>query len=356
MSEINKGYYAIIPANIRYDNDIPSNAKLLYSEITALCNAKGYCWADNKYFAELYNVSDRTIYRWISQLIKKGYIFAEYKYKSGTKEIEKRYIKLTGNIDAVYEEECELGTDKNVSTYCQNCQGGGDKNVSTFKVDEINENIESGGDKMSVCGDKNVSTLKDDEINESSNIGGIKMPTNGTEEDYIYINNIYNNNLYNNILSCKDNVPVGKSADNSPIKDSKCLVINEIIIYLNAKCSTSYKTSSEKTKKYINARLNEGYSLADFKKVIDNKVIDWLIDDPHMSKYLRPQTLFGSNFESYLNQKNIPAINQNQQKKPANKFHNFIKNDNGEDLEALAEKRREKSLKYMAAQRSEDRE
>ena len=79
MEEIKQGYYAIIPANVRYDKDISPNAKLLYGEITALCNQKGFCWASNQYFSNLYGVSDRTIRTLIKQLQDKKYIKVELK-------------------------------------------------------------------------------------------------------------------------------------------------------------------------------------------------------------------------------------------------------------------------------------
>lgn len=67
-------YYAIIPANVRYDKDLSPNAKLLYGEITALSNASGFCWATNAYFADLYNVTKRSIQLWLSQLEAKSFI------------------------------------------------------------------------------------------------------------------------------------------------------------------------------------------------------------------------------------------------------------------------------------------
>jgi DNA-binding transcriptional ArsR family regulator len=89
-----KSYYAIIPASVRYDKDLPPNAKLLYGEITALCNERGYCWAENRYFAELYDVSKTSISKWIRALSEKGYIKTKLLYKDGGKEIDKRYITI----------------------------------------------------------------------------------------------------------------------------------------------------------------------------------------------------------------------------------------------------------------------
>ena len=68
-------YYSILPARVRYDRDISPNAKLLFSELTVLCDKEGFCWASNGYFAKLYGVDKITVSRWINQLKKKGYIF-----------------------------------------------------------------------------------------------------------------------------------------------------------------------------------------------------------------------------------------------------------------------------------------
>ncbi len=87
-------YYAILTAEIRYDKNIKPNAKLLYAEITALCNMNGECFASNKYFSELYGKSKTSISIWIKELIANGYISARYTYKDGTKEIDKRYLSI----------------------------------------------------------------------------------------------------------------------------------------------------------------------------------------------------------------------------------------------------------------------
>lgn len=92
------------------------------------------------------------------------------------------------------------------------------------------------------------------------------------------------------ILSCKH--------DDSSQSDKA----REIINYLNRKMNTHYKPTTSSTVKKIKARLKEGYSVDDFKTVIDKKYDDWAGDDK-MVAYLRPDTLFGTKFESYLNQR-----------------------------------------------------
>jgi len=70
----NPNYYAIIPANVRYDNKLKDKAKLLYGEISALSNQTGYCWATNSYFAKLYGIAPESVSRLISNLAESGYI------------------------------------------------------------------------------------------------------------------------------------------------------------------------------------------------------------------------------------------------------------------------------------------
>lgn len=97
MNSSKKSYYAIIPANVRYDKNIRPNAKLLYGEITALCNEKGFCWANNQYFAELYEVSKTSISLWIKELVDNDYISTELIYKEGSKEILHRYLRIVND-------------------------------------------------------------------------------------------------------------------------------------------------------------------------------------------------------------------------------------------------------------------
>lgn len=92
-------YYAILTADVRYSKVLKPNEKLLFAEITALTNMNGQCFATNKYFAGLYDVSIETVSRWVSHLEKLGFIKRTIKYKQGSKQIDKRFISIATPID-----------------------------------------------------------------------------------------------------------------------------------------------------------------------------------------------------------------------------------------------------------------
>lgn len=90
----NKNYYAIIPAPVRYCKDLKANEKLMYGELTALSNDKGFCFASNEYFSNLYDVSKTSISKWISNLEKNKFIKIKMIYEPGTKQIKQRRIYI----------------------------------------------------------------------------------------------------------------------------------------------------------------------------------------------------------------------------------------------------------------------
>lgn len=127
IAELKKSYYAIIPAEVRYDEELPPNAKLLYGEITSLCNEKGYCWATNQYFADLYHCSVSAVKKWISALVKKGYISLELIYKEGTKQVLQRKLYINPSVNFyttpyknVYEPSVNFYTTPSVEMYTDN--------------------------------------------------------------------------------------------------------------------------------------------------------------------------------------------------------------------------------------------
>ena len=212
-------YYSILPASVRYNKNLKPNEKLLYSEITALTNKDGVCYATNEYFANLYGVTKVAISQWISNLEKEGLIDREIIYADGSKQILNRHIRIV--------------------------------------IDPIKENFNT--------------------------------PIKQNFKDTIYNNTSNEYYKNNNIVEQVD----------EPISDT----INEIISFLNEKAKSSYRSSTPKTRQLIGARLKEKFVLEDFKKVIEFKCQQWL-NDAKMSAYIRPETLFGTKFESYLNEAN----------------------------------------------------
>ena len=112
----------------------------------------------------------------------------------------------------------------------------------------------------------------------------------------------YSNEKNNDNENENENEVSSPDTGNDSLNDSFKAAVSEIVSYLNEKAGTGYRTTTDKTKKVIHARLEEGFKVDDFKTVIDKKCAEW-IGDPKMEKYLRPETLFGTKFEGYLNAK-----------------------------------------------------
>ena len=87
-------YYGILPANVRYDNRLKPMEKILYSEITALANTQGFCFASNSYFGKLYEVDKKTVGVWVNNLAKFGYLKVELIYKENSKEVLERRLYI----------------------------------------------------------------------------------------------------------------------------------------------------------------------------------------------------------------------------------------------------------------------
>lgn len=117
-----------------------------------------------------------------------------------------------------------------------------------------------------------------------------------------------NNVQFKNEQPIPINYQLTKQLTNKDIKDivehspTEPVPYQEVVEYLNQKTGKNFKHTSKVTQRHIRARLAEGFTVSDFKQVIDKKCSDW-IRDQKMKEYLRPETLFGTKFESYLNSK-----------------------------------------------------
>ena len=160
-------YFAVIPANVRYDKDLKDKAKLLYGEIVALSNQYGYCYASNKYFADLYNVTTTTISLLIKNLVDKGYVESEIVYKEGTKEILNRYLKIfkggylknlkdnntsinnkeNNNINIITKERYKKPTLEEVEEYCKKRNSSVDAKTF-YEYFETGNWVDSKGNKV----------------------------------------------------------------------------------------------------------------------------------------------------------------------------------------------------------------
>ena len=137
MNEKNKpSYWAVIPANIRYDTVLPPNAKLLYAELSALADATGYCFAYNDYFSKNFEWSERSVQRLLKALENRGYIFIDFIRGTQTNAVIERRVYVGINPAG----HIVPPPDKIVTPSRQNCQDPSRQNCRVEQLNNINNN------------------------------------------------------------------------------------------------------------------------------------------------------------------------------------------------------------------------
>ena len=243
MSYVNKNNYILIQGFMIKDLKLKGNELLIYAIIYGFSQLEGQVFSGSlQYLADWTNSTRRGIIKNLKSLLDKGYIQKEIKTINGVKK----------------------------TTY--------------WVVNKVHFNSEqsSQGYATEFTGVVN----KVHRGSEQSSLGGSEQ----SSPNNIILNKLNNNlnNKINNNLEEKEKIKKEKD-------------ISEIIDFLNQTIGTNYKTTTKKTIDLINARFKDGFNLEDFKKVISKKAKDGL--GTEYEKYLRPDTLFGNKFESYLNQK-----------------------------------------------------
>ena len=258
-----------IPKDIWLAKNLSWTEKLVLTELDSLDNDDG-CFATNEYLGTFFGLSKGRISKIISKLAKEKYIKVTLIYKNNRKEIDKRVIEI---LPRVKSESIYISVEEGEQGYSQKQLGGIVENDHRYSQKQLEGIVE---------------------FNHT--------PIVENDQD--------NNTIYNNTINNTININI----------------YSEIIEYLNSKANTKYRVNNKKTRASINARITEGFNVEDFKKVIDIKTAEWL--NTNMQQYLRPETLFGTKFEGYLNQKitkqvgNYTSNNSKRHKENTNSSYN----------------------------------
>lgn len=263
-----------IPASVAHDERIKSDKTiLLYGEVLSMINVTGSFYMSNKALAKRLRCTPQTVIRCVRELEKLNYIKTTIVKDKKTGAVKGRKIELRPvpiNTDARGDGNTDDSTPITsvLKTPYHSCYEGG--NTDDTQIEQYNKTI------------------------------------NRTEEDI-------------DKLSSSENV------DSEPKQKSQKIPYEKIIDYLNRKTNSHYRPTSKATRRLIKARYNEGFTDIDFKSVIDKKCAEWL-QDGNMVQYLRPETLFGTKFEAYLNQPDTGPIPRNNfRNKPVRRATNWDK-------------------------------
>lgn len=247
-----------IPASVAHDERIKSDKSiLLYGEVLSMINVTGSFYMSNKALAKRLRCTPQTVIRCVRELEKLKYIKSTMVKDEKSGAVKGRKIELLPiptNTDVKGEGNTDVNTPitSMLNTPYHSCYEGGNTDVT--QIEQYNKTI------------------------------------NRTEEDI------------DKLSSSEPN------SDPEPEKQkSQKIPYERIVDYLNRKTNSHYRPTSKATRRLIKARCNEGFTDMDFKTVIDKKCAEWL-QDGNMAQYLRPETLFGTKFEAYLNQPDTGPI------------------------------------------------
>lgn len=187
MDNERPGYYAIIPADVRYDDRIPANAKLLYGEISSLIGAAGFCYASNQYFARIYGMSVDSITRLFKKLEDNGYIRREIE-KDQTGQVVRRKIFLSASVPQI--QPPDFFTDTPLQKNREGtCKKDGETNTSNTK-EKKNKRKES-ADKPEPLTDEELRPLVVAEIQKIAEPG---WPASTKNELFRWVMALYDPN------------------------------------------------------------------------------------------------------------------------------------------------------------------
>ena len=174
MEKAHPSYFAVIPSDVRYDESIPANAKLLYGEISALIGAEGYCYASNEYFSNLYGMAHETIARLFTKLEQAGHIRRVVEKDASGQVIERKiYLRVSLPDGWGIDEKNNTPIDEKINTSPQKNQGGIDQKIKDTDI-SITEKEKDKKEKSQRKARKSAEPLTDEEM-RSAVVDGINM-------------------------------------------------------------------------------------------------------------------------------------------------------------------------------------
>lgn len=339
-----------IPKEIWFDEKLRVMEKFFYSEVTGLSGTKG-CFASNAHFIKVLRISSARVSQLVKSLTDKNYITVKLFFKKGTKQVTRREIYPIKSYPVQKRKtEFTLEELEKIDTVKRDFKGvwipkellfepGINKlqmamitEISSLSVDDIGcfASNKHFAEFLNVSSPRASQLITDLESKKYVKTKKFSNPDNSKQ---IIRREIYLLRKFNGVLN-KFNEPTKKikspylenykerepsldnHLDNNTVGEPDGVIpYQSIIDYLNTKTEKTFRPSTPKSRKFITERWNEGFRLDDFKKVVDNKVINWL-NDPTKNVYLRPQTLFGPNFESYLNEKSDIPLSKRTGRQP----------------------------------------